>query len=276
MPGRPVLPWWSPMVVACWLAACVHAPAPAQGAVDPPEVWLLGEVHDNGPGHTARLEWLQGRLAADWRPAIAMEQFDREQQPALDAAMRDCADAACVIARVVPPKSGWNWDFYAPLLDLALEYDLPVHAANLSRADAARVMREGFAAVLPATLIADYRLEALPPALLAAQETEVRDSHCGQLPEAMVGPMARAQIARDVVMAQTLRGHAGNGIVLVAGNGHVRRDIGVPYWLRQAGMAPVAVGFLEPGGATETFDEVVPVPAVERPDPCAGFSARPG
>ena len=41
-------------------------------------------------------------------------------------------------------------------------------------------------------------------------------------------------------------------------------------------MAPVAVGFLEPGGAAETFDEVVPVPAVERPDPCAGFSARPG
>ena len=264
------------MLIASGLAACAHAPVPAASAVDPPEVWLLGEVHDNGEGHAARLQWLQGRLAADWRPAIAMEQFDREQQPALDAAMRECADAACVIARVVPPKSGWNWDFYAPLIDLALEYELPVYAANLSRADAARVMREGFAAALPTELIAGYRLDALPPALVAVQEAEVRDSHCGQLPEAMVGPMARAQIARDVVMAQALREHAATGAVLIAGNGHVRRDIGVPYWLRQAGLAPVAVGFLEPGGAANAFDDVVAIPEVERPDPCAAFGKATG
>jgi uncharacterized iron-regulated protein len=253
-------------------AVATHAPA----GVDPQDILLLGEVHDSGPGHAARLERLQGRLAADWRPALAMEQFDREQQSALDAAMRECADAACVIARVVPPKSGWDWDFYAPLIQLALEYDLPVYAANLSRADAGKVVREGFAAALPAELIAGYRLDALPPELVAAQETEVRDSHCGQLPEAMVGPMARAQIARDVVMAQVLREHAATGAVLIAGNGHVRRDIGVPYWLRQAGLAPVAVGFLEPGGAANAFDDVVAIPEVERPDPCAAFGKAAG
>lgn len=261
-----------PMLAAGALQACVHAPAPApQGAVDPPEVLLLGEVHDSAPGHAARLERLQERLTADWRPAIAMEQFDREQQGALDAAMRDCADAACVIARVAPEKSGWHWDYYAPVIALALDHDLPLYAANLSRADASKVVRDGFKAALSPALVAAYHLDALPPALVAAQETEVRDSHCGQLPEAMVGPMARAQIARDVVMAQTLREHASTGAVLVAGNGHVRRDIGVPYWLRQAGLAPFAVGFVEPGSSADSFDETVSIPKVERPDPCAAF-----
>jgi uncharacterized iron-regulated protein len=260
------------MFAAVALSACLHVPAPApQRAVDPPEVLLLGEVHDSAPGHAARLERLQGRLAADWRPAIAMEQFDREQQAALDAAMQDCEDAACVIGRAAPGKSGWHWDHYAPVIQLALDYDLALHAANLSRADASKVVRDGFAAALSPTLIARYHLDALPPALVTAQEAEVRDSHCGQLPEAMVGPMARAQIARDVVMAQTLRDHASTGAVLLAGNGHVRRDIGVPYWLRLAGLAPVAVGFLEPGGAADAFDEVVSIPQLERPDPCAAF-----
>jgi hypothetical protein len=211
---------------------------------------LLGEVHDSAAGHAARLERLQGRLAADWRPAIAMEQFDREQQPALDEAMRACADAACVVARVVPAKSGWNWDYYAPLIQLALDYDLPLFAANLSRADAGKVVRDGFDAALSPALIAGYRLDALPPALVAAQETEVRDSHCGQLPEEMVAPMARAQIARDVVMAETLRAHAGTGVVLIVAApgrpGAVRRRLPGTRWRR----AGVRRGRRHPGGRT--------------------------
>ena len=104
---------------------------------------------------------------------------------------------------------------------------------NLVRA----FVKGGFADGLPADVIARYQLDALPGPLLAAQETEVRDSHCGALPEPLVSPMAKAQIARDVVMAETLRAHAANGVVLIAGNGHVRTDIGVPFWLRRAGVA---------------------------------------
>ena len=49
--------------------------------------------------------------------------------------------------------------------------------------------------------------------------------------------MAQAQFARDAVMAEVLRRSApqGGGVVLLAGNGHVRRDIGVPRWLGMRG-----------------------------------------
>ena len=253
-------------------AGCSHAPGPATSAAAP-RALLLGEVHDNAAGHAARLALLRERLEAGWRPTIAMEQFDTGQQTALDAAMRDCTDADCVAAKVAPAKSGWNWAYYKPLIALAMQYKLPLIAANLSRADASKIVKDGFAAAVPAAVIARYGLDALPAEVLAAQETEVRDSHCGMLPESMVAPMAKAQIARDVVMAETMRMHGAGGIVLVAGNGHVRKDIAVSYWLRREGLAAQAVGFLESTPGAAMFDEVRRIPAATRDDPCAGFTA---
>jgi uncharacterized iron-regulated protein len=180
-----------------------------------------------------------------------------------------------VVARAAPQKSSWRWDDYKPVIALAMQYRLPLLAANLSRADASKVVKEGFGAALPTELIARYRLDALPADLLAAQEAEVRDNHCGMLPGAMVSPMAKAQVARDVVMAEAMRTHADAGVVLVAGNGHVRADIGVPYWLRRQGLASRAVGFLEPASDPSGFDQVRRIPAATREDPCAGF-APPG
>ncbi len=257
------------LAFALTLAGCQHA-TPAENPV-PSQVLLLGEVHDNMAGHAARAAMLRKRVEDGWRPAIAMEQFDTSQQAALDAAMRDCADAECVVAKVVTAKSSWTWPYYTPVIALAMEYKLPLRAANLSRGDASKIVKGGFAAGLSPDLIARYQLDALPASLLTAQETEVRDSHCGALPESMVSPMAKAQVARDVVMAETMRTHATNGVVLIAGNGHVRNDIAVPFWLRRDGLAPRAVGFLEPTTDAAAFDDVERIPASERPDPCPGF-----
>lgn len=253
------------------LIACQHA---STTTVAPqPRILLLGEVHDSAAGHAARATMLRRELEAGWRPAIAMEQFDTGQQAALDAAMRECTDADCVVTRVVNTKTTWTWAYYKPVIALALEYKLPLLAANLSRADASKVVKDGFAASLPRDVIARFGLDALPPEVLGPQEAEVRDSHCGALPEAMVSPMAKAQVARDVVMAQTMLGQADRGVVLIAGNGHVRKDIAVPYWLRREGLAPRAVGFLEPDSDAAAFDAVERIPLTERADPCAGFKA---
>ena len=260
------------LALACVITATQARAEQASPAAHAPEILLLGEVHDSAVGHAARVTLLQRRLAAGWRPAIAMEQFDTDQQVALDAAMAACADADCVLARVAG-KPSWHWPYYKPVIAMALQYHLPLYAANLSRGDAGKIVKDGFAAALPAALVAHYDLDHLPAAVLTAQEAEVRDGHCGMLPEEMVAPMAKAQIARDVVMAETLRTHAGSGIVLIAGNGHTRRDIAVAYWLRKDGLAAHAVGYLEPDSEGDRYDEVHRIPKTERPDPCAQFRA---
>lgn len=236
----------------------------------PPSIVLLGERHDNAAGHAARLRWLQSRVDAGWRPVIAMEQFDLETQGKLDRARSECSDADCVIAMAAPPRSGWDWAHYRPVIELALRHGLPLVAANLSRERARNIVGKGIQPELPAEVVRRYRLDAISPQLLATQADEVRRAHCNQLPQAMLEPMARAQIARDVMMAEVLREHAARGVVLLAGNGHVRSDIGVPFWLRQQGLAPYrSIGYVE-GAGEGSYDESVPIAPVTRPDACAG------
>ena len=78
-------------------------------------------------------------------------------------------------------------------------------------------------------------------------------------------------------MAAILQEHAPEGVVLLAGNGHVRRDIGVPRWLGPALQAQaLSVGYLEKGDAmpSAAFDAVVYGPPAARAPPCAQFEKR--
>ena len=265
------------LLILPFLAACAHPDKTTSVRTTSANVLLLGETHDNGDGHRLRADDLRGRIEAGWRPAIAMEQFDREHQALLDAAMRECSDADCVVERAAPGKSSWQWPFYAPVIELALKYKLPLLAANLSRADASKVIKDGFASALDAAEIARYGLDKpLPAAVLTAQVEEVRTGHCGMLPEDMLEPMARAQIARDVVMAETLRTHAATGAVLIAGNGHVRRDIAVPVWLHAQGLTTWSTGFVEQAGVNGEYDAERRIPVIERPDVCDGVKGMAG
>ncbi|WP_148713790.1 ChaN family lipoprotein [Chitinolyticbacter meiyuanensis] len=258
------------LAMTCTLAGCATSVPPQAG----PTVLLLGEVHDNADGHARRYAQLQQRVEAGWRPVIAMEQFDRERQAELDAALESCTDADCVIAAATPAKTSWQWPLYKPVITLALQHKLPLAAANLSRADGAKVVREGFASVFDAATLARYRLDQpLPEALMRGQEHEVDVGHCGQLPPAMLPGMARAQIARDVWMAKVLEDHAAQGVVLLAGNGHVRRDLGVPQWLTLPAGRVESVGFVERQPEAGSYDRVVTIASrADRPDPCAGLT----
>jgi len=247
-------------------------------------VVLLGEVHDNAQQHQLRLAALQRAFESGWRPAIAMEQFDREHQADIDRARRERpGDAQHVIDLAAPPATrgagGWNWDFYRPFVELALRHDVPLLAANLSNADTSRIARGGYSAVFGEAEIAALRLDMpVAPEVRAAQEHEIDIGHCHALPRSLWPRMAQAQFARDAVMADALRRAAkGAGVVLLAGNGHVRRDIGVARWLGAAESRVFAVGYLEstddstPVGA---FDAVVRTSPAQRADPCEEFRKR--
>lgn len=239
---------------------------------------LLGEVHDNGVQQRLRFQILKRAIDGGWRPAIAMEQFDRERQPDIDRARaRRPHDADYLIqqAGTDPGKQsgGWDWNYYRPYVALALEYQLPLLAANLSRSAAEKIVHQGYDAVFDVAARRELRLDRAPSGLLASQEREVEQGHCHALPNDLLAPMARAQMARDAVMAAVLSAHATHGAVLLAGDGHVRRDLGVPRWL-SASLLPrvLSVGFLERGATdppVEAFDAVIVTKPAARSDPCA-------
>ncbi len=264
------------------LAGCVAVPhRDWQAHLRGDNIVMLGEVHDNPEHHQQRATLLRQAVATGWRPAIAMEQFDRERQPDIERARREKPhDARHVIqlagSTADKARGTWQWDFYLPFIELALEYNLPLVAANLSRADIGKIMKDGYASVFDAQSLQMLGLsKPVPTDLQRAQELAIARGHCDALPPTMVPAMTRGQLARDAMMAAIVSQHAHRGVVLLAGNSHVNRDIGVPRWLNPVLLArTVAVGYLEnppAASAVTPFDAVVPTTAVNRPDPCVAF-----
>ena len=259
------------LAAALSLLGCT-AVRPMPPVLDRPVV-LFGEVHDNAAQHALRLEAFDALLRSGARPALLLEQFDRERQPAIERARAGAAapDAAQIIlAGSGAPASdtrSWNWPYYQPLIALALTYELPIIAANVSRDDARRVISEGLGATGFDPMVA--------PEIQRAQAEAIEGSHCGMLAGAQAQRMAGAQIARDQFMARLIETHAQRGVLLLAGNGHVRTDIGVPRWLTPATRAKTeSIGMLEAdesghAESEDAFDRVLLTPRQARKDPCA-------
>ena len=249
---------------------------------------LLGEVHDNPVHHQLQADVLQAVIAAGLRPALAMEQLDREHQSAVDAAAAAAGATADSVADAgVVDRKGWAWNFYAPLMKLALDARLPVVAMNLSRDGARNVARQGFTS-LGASAPADLALDRTwNPVRQKVMEREIDDGHCGQLPPSALPRMIDMQRARDATMADALVTRAPQGAVVIAGAGHVRTDIGIPVYLaaRMPGKRVIAIGFVEIDAERRNVGDYAPTPtapppydyawftpAAEREDPCAGFT----
>ena len=276
-------------------SALVAAMRPAR--TDPPAVLALGEVHDNPVQHALRLRWLEVLLERGGRFAVAMEQLDAAHQDRIDALRADNVrtgtrtDARALAQAGGFSFDGWDWRFYEPVIAWALRERLPLIGANLANAQTASIARGQ-----------PHELTQARPARWSdsdetRQQREIAEAHCGVLPASILPAMARAQRARDLTMARALqRALAAHRmpVVLLAGNGHVRRDLGVPRYLADSGHTGVvlSVGFVErplaeaDAGASAApsvgydpaghYDWRVLTAPQPRPDPCAGLRERMG
>jgi uncharacterized iron-regulated protein len=244
------------------------------GAAD---VVLLGEVHDNPVDHA-----LRGALItafASQRPAVVFEQFaDRDTPiplPAAGQSREGWLDANGF------DRTGWKWPLHEPVVEAALAHARSLWGSNMSRETLRVVVREG-ADAAPEPLRRLMTAAPLDSAATAQMDSVLEEGHCHQLPESLIPGMRAAQEVRDAAMTRALLlAGAGSGQRpewLMAGNGHVRSDLGVPRLLRRAapGAQVLAVGLLEREedgaipAATErrTYDLVVVTPRAPREDPC--------
>ena len=252
----------------------IVAPEEALGGAVRARYVLLGEVHDNPEHHRLQRAVLEALARHGPARALAMEQFDAKHQESIDAARARGADVEALAEAGRFDREGWDWPLYRPLVELALGRDWPLIAANLSRAQARAILDDPARSGLPA---------AEAP-LREALERDLIAGHCGERPEAKrLAGLVEAQRARDARLARALSASPNTGGVLIAGNGHARRDRGVPLYLPGADL--VAIGFLEveagkhqardyfaEGFATAaSYDFVWFTPRAARPDPCADF-----
>ncbi|MEZ5924351.1 MAG: ChaN family lipoprotein [Hyphomicrobiaceae bacterium] len=246
---------------------------------------LLGEFHDN-PDHHRLQAWLIAQIKPN---AVVLEMADVDQQPAIDNFLADGNWSPTALGAALEWETrGWpDWGTYQPIAEASKSVGAKIAAGNAPRAEVRAVAKEGIAALDPSSDLRPPLERALPSSLANALEADIALSHCDMLPEALLPTMALAQRLRDLTMARRLDDAAGadGRAVLVTGNGHVRRDRGVPYALVSQGLSAdnlASLMFMEVDPEAGTASDLVPLdaagmpvadyiwitPGVSRPDPC--------
>lgn len=193
----------------------------------PAERVLVGEQHDN-PDHHALQLWLLRELSR-LRPqgSVLMEMLSPDQQNKVDQAQA----AARAGQAITDPfdtlawQPGWDWSLYGPLVLHQLRQPYPLLAANLDRVDIMQIYRQR-----PTLQGKHSSASDVQERLLA----DIRESHCGLLPDSQLPAMLAVQQQRDRRMAETLLS-APQPSLLLAGAFHVRKDLGAPLHLTDLG-----------------------------------------
>jgi len=259
-------------VVGAGAAYGQAGPAPAEiaAAAAGADVVILGEVHDN-PAHHAT----QAEVAAMLAPtAFVFEMIDTEDAARITPA--SAADPDALAQTLSWDETGWpDFAFYAPLFQQAAA--TAVYGAEVDRTAAQAVFSSSAAEVFGDAADRFGLTTPLAEAEQAAREAEQLAAHCDALPTEILPAFVEAQRLRDAALAEQVIDAitaTGGPVVVITGNGHARRDWGVPAVL--ATVAPelqvFSLGQLEgdlPDSAP--FDMMVTAAPVERPDPCAAF-----
>jgi len=252
---------------------------------------FIGEVHDDAAQHALRAR-LVAKLA-DVHPTVVMEIFDLGHDDAIARAQASGGDADAVATAGGLDRAGWRWPLHRPIIEAAIAAHLPIRGANVGRSALMALARSRSAGEW------QRRLLAAPWGASedAAMRNAIVESHCGVLPDDAVPAIAFAQRIRDAAMAQAVVSAArdAGGAVLLAGNGHVRRDIGAPRYLQSSELSAdaadiVSVAFVEasademrssdfPRGIVAehaAYDYLWFTLPTPRPDPCETLKDRLG
>ncbi|MCC5970435.1 MAG: ChaN family lipoprotein [Pararhodobacter sp.] len=245
----------------------------ALAAMSEADIVILGEVHDNPEHHRN-----QARAVAAIAPAALVWEM---LTPGQAARMPDVRDDAQAVAEALDwDATGWpDFSLYHPIVLAAP--GAQTYGAGVPRERARRVFEEPASEVFADLFGVDagpLGLDTpLAPADQAAREAEQATAHCDALPGHLLPGMVAAQRLRDAALAHvalTAFAETGGPVVVIAGTGHARNDIGIPAFLRQAegDLRVVTLGQMEAEpDADAPFDFWIVTEPVSRPDPCAAF-----
>ena len=212
-------------------------------AIEESRYLILGEKHDNPDHHELQLTILNHLLDLNLVSLVAFEMMDSDSQERLDTLhSAKNQDSEALKEYLQWDEEGWEWLFYGPLIYSAYSSGVTIKASNLSNS---RMMEI-------------YGLSELPPELDIFDDitrrrlaSDIDESHCGLLPESQFPSMIRVQQGRDYSMASSLSSRKDELMkILIAGNYHARKDLGVPKYLmandlRLAADSIVSVSFME-------------------------------
>ncbi|MEL6947038.1 MAG: ChaN family lipoprotein [Pseudomonadota bacterium] len=251
---------------------------------------VVGETHDNTDHHAVQALVAQVLRDRAKLHTVVWEMVSLRLQPALDQFAKGTIDSEDLEAALEWEKRGWGaFDTRLPLFKLAKEDGAFLLSGNANRDTVRAIGRNGRAA-LPDRLAKSAGF-AFPfddqqqKTLLADMAT----SHCNMLPEKLLPNLALVQRLRDGLMARQaidsiMDGTNNSAGLVITGNGHARKDRGVPYFAKQinSGAFQTVIGLIDVAKGKNAFadypltdengaplyDFVLFTPAASVGDPC--------
>ncbi len=249
-----------------WAEALPRDVLERMAAVD---VVILGEVHDN-PEHHENQRYVLNALKPK---AVVWEMLTPVEASRISSSVLGEPDK---LEKVLEwAQSGWpSFEMYYPIFAAAPE--ARIYGGEVPREAAVSVMRAGAAVGFGADA-ARYGLTVdLPAAEEAEREKLQFEAHCAAIPRSKLAAMVGIQRLRDAVLAREIIravAETGGPVAVITGNGHARRDWGIPVYLDrvQPDLRVFALGQSEDGQISGAFDAILDSPAVLRDDPCKGL-----
>lgn len=229
---------------------------------------IVGEQHDNPDHHALQLWLLQALAGQRAQGSLLLEMLTPDQQSRVDG-VRQLSAMPENLPDALDWSPGWDWNLYGPVVEYALAQPYPLLAANLDAVEIQRFYRQA-----PGLSGVRSNGAAVKDELLG----QIRDAHCGLLPESQMPAMVAVQQQRDRRMAERLLA-APTPALLFAGAWHGRKDVGVPLHTLDigAGEAPVVLMLAEEGSEVTSAmaDYVWYTPATPPVDYCAQMRGQP-
>ncbi|MFL2855304.1 MAG: ChaN family lipoprotein [Pseudohongiellaceae bacterium] len=243
---------------------------------------LLGEKHDNPDHHALQLAFVNLLLNNNKLKQLVFEMMNTDSQSLLDRIQQQQFDNGNDLKAYLNwDEEGWDWEFYGPLIEAGYDAEVALAAGNITNARMGEVY--GFES-LP------VEFDVLGESTIAQLYVDIDESHCGLLPESQFPAMVRVQQARDFSMASSMEATDSNStVVLITGNYHARKDLGVPNYLvaRDKNLSMediISIGFMEvqPGennpetylqryGEVAAYDYIWFTPMISEQDYCASL-----
>ncbi|MBE9178396.1 ChaN family lipoprotein [Oculatella sp. LEGE 06141] len=199
------------------------------------DVVYLGETHDRQADHDAQLEIIRQLHQQNPQLAIAMEMFQRPYQDAIDQYLAGTITATELRQRSeYDQRWGFSWDYYLPILEFAKQNQLPVIALNTPTEVTRRVAREGLESLTEADrqwvpAATEIRTD---PSEYRQMLQDIFESHAGHGNSGNFENFFAAQVLWDETMAagvaEFLQANSGYQVVVLAGQGHIVYDYGIP------------------------------------------------
>jgi uncharacterized iron-regulated protein len=206
----------------------------------------IGERHNRFAHHINQLQLIKKMHNAGYNLAVGMEMFQTPFQPVINDYLAGRIDERTFLEKTEYFSTwGYDYNFYKPIIDYLKQQNLPLVALNIYGEISRKVARDGIYSLsanekkqLPDSMDFSnerYRKDLKEVFLLHKEQGGVRDFSC----------FLQAQILWDEVMAESARkfltDHPEHKLVILAGNGHLRHNYGIPDRLYRRNHEPFSV-----------------------------------